>query len=244
MVQPMRTPRAKKSRRRPATTVRELLVPSDPALRAAHALLRRSFHREERVLLRDWLSSMKEKSLGVLTDLTWHLIVAEQKGKVVGFTSGTYLGNINVGVVGYLATVPGVRAQGIGTLLRNRLRRVFHRDARRIAGRPLDAIIGEVAATNPWLRTLARRKNVLVLDFPYFQPRLYPGDKASPFVLYYESLQGPRARIPSAELRRIIYAVWRRLYRVSRPLERPAFRAMLRALDKRRTIGRLKIQQG
>lgn len=194
--------------------------------------------------MRDWLGSMKEKSLGVLTDLSWHLIVAEQKGKVVGFTSGAYLGNVNVGVVGYLATVPDVRAQGVGTVLRNRLRLLIRRDARRIAGRPLDAIIGEVAATNPWLRTLARRKNVLVLDFPYYQPRLYPGDKASPFVLYYESLQRTRTRLPSAELRRILYAVWRRLYRVSRPLERPAFRIMLRALDKRRTIGRLNIKQG
>jgi hypothetical protein len=131
-----------------------------------------------------------------------------------------------------------VRSLGLGTRLRTRLRQRFARDATQLRARPLDGIIGEVSATNPWLRRLATRPEVLLLDFPYFQPRLYDGDTPSPFILYYESLERQRDRLPVGELRRILYTVWRRVYRIPRPLDDPAFRAMLRAMQHRRSIGR------
>ena len=229
---------------RPTTTVREVRDPNDPAVRQAYALLRKSFDRTERVPMRDWIGSLREKKEALLTDLVWHLVVVEQEGRVVGFTSGTYLGNVNVGAIGYLAIAEGVRAQGIGTRLRGRLRQLFHRDARRILGVPLDAIVGEVSLHNPWLRTLARRPGVILLDFPYHPPGLRDDDEPSRFVLYYEGLSRRRARLPVAELRRLLYALWRRGYRISRPLDRPAFRAMLRSLEGRRTIGSLKLSRG
>ena len=164
--------------------------------------------------------------------------VAEEEGRVVGLASGTYLGNVNLGVIGYLAADRTTRSRGVGTRLRGHLRRRFARDAKRITGGPLEGIIGEVSADNPWLRALARRPEVLVLDFQYYQPRLYDDDEPSPFVLYYECLTRVRDRIPVKELRRILYTIWRRIYRVSRPVDRRAFRAMLRALENRRTIGR------
>ena len=225
------------------TSIREIVDPRDPALREAYALLARSFAREERVLLSSWTGSLREGAQGLLSDVAWHLLVAEQGGHVVGIASGTYLGNVNVGVIGYLAISPLVRAGGLGTRLRRRLRTHFSRDAMRITKAPLDAIIGEVSPSNRWLRTLASREGVIVLDFPYFQPRLYEGDAASPFVLYYESLSRIRQRLPASELRRLLYAIWRRVYRVPRPLERPAFRAMMKALERRRTIGSLDLSR-
>lgn len=219
-------------------TLREVLRPGDPAVAQAYRILSRSFAAGERVARRDWEASLREGTAGVLTDLAWHLIVAEDPdGRVVGFTSGTYLGSVNVGVIGYLAIAPGLRSGGLGSRLRIHLRRRFARDARRIRGEALAGVIGEVAPDNPWLRTLARREGVILLDVPYLQPRLREGDPPSPFTLYYEPLGTPRTRIPAAELRRILFAIWRRIYRVSRPLERPEFRAMLRALAGRRTVG-------
>lgn len=223
--------------------IREVVDIDDPALRGAYRLLEEQFHREERVEFNDWTSTLGEMSAGLLTDITWHLFVAQQGDDIVGFVSGAYLGNVNIGVIGYLASVAEVRSRGIGTRLRARLRKQFERDALHIRGEPLQAIIGEVALDNPWLRTLAARDNVLVLDFRYFQPGLYAGDRASPFALYYESLREPRTRIPVAELRRILYTVWRRVYRISRPLERPAFRAMLRSFGTRRSIGSLQLDK-
>lgn len=225
------------SRVKPRLTIREVTDVADPALRESYGLLRRTFHRGERVTLAEWRGTMVERMSGLWTDLAWHLLVAERDGQVVGLASGTYLGNVNLGVIGYLAISPDARSTGIGSRLRTRLRAIFGRDALRIAGEPLSGIIGEVSIGNPWLEALAKRENVLVLDFQYFQPRLYPEDAASPFALYHESLLGTRRSLPVGELRRILYTVWRRIYRVGRPLSRPAFRKMMRALDGRRTVG-------
>jgi hypothetical protein len=220
------------------TTIREIVDPKDPAVRSAYALLARTFPRKERVARSDWTGSLAEGAQGLATDFAWHLLVAERDDAVIGLASGTYLGNVNLGVIGYLAMVPEVRSLGVGTRLRTRLRQRFARDATQLRARPLDGIIGEVSATNPWLRRLATRPEVLLLDFPYFQPRLYDGDTPSPFILYYESLERQRDRLPVGELRRILYTVWRRVYRIPRPLDDPAFRAMLRAMQHRRSIGR------
>ncbi|MBL0169968.1 MAG: GNAT family N-acetyltransferase [Gemmatimonadaceae bacterium] len=217
--------------------IRAIVDPKDPAIKDAYALLSRTFHRAERVALREWRGSLEESAKKLLTDIAWHLLVAERDGTVVGLNSGTYFGNLNLGMIGYLAIAPTERSHGIGTRLRSRLRTLFERDALRLSKRPLDGIIGEVAESNPWLRTLARRPNVILLDFPYHQPSLMRGDQPSPFVLYLEQLHTQRSRLPVSELRRILYAIWRRGYRITRPLERPAFRAMLRALGTRRSIG-------
>jgi hypothetical protein len=232
-------------KRKPAgVRVREIILPDDPAIPGAYRLLRAAFPRHERVPLAEWRATLKERSRNVWTDYAWHLVVAERRGRVVGLATGTYLGNVNVGVIGYLAIDARVRAAGLGSRLRARLRSTFRRDARGLIGRELSAVIGEVSPGNPWLASLARRPHVLVLNLPYFQPRLYSGDKPSPFVLYYESIERPVRWLSASELRRILYAVWRRAYRISRPLERPAFRTMLRALEGRRRIGPHPVHQG
>lgn len=226
------------SQRRKPIRIREVTDPRDTALVGAYRLLCRTFPPGERVDKREWVGSLRENAEQVLSDLAWHLIIAEDsEGSVLGLVSGTYLGNVNVGVIGYLAIAPESRSAGLGSRLRARLRGACERDALRIAGRPLAAIIGEVSPDNPWLRTLRTREGVIVLDLPYFQPRLRESDVPSPFALYYESRGRQRKRIPVPELRRILYAIWRRIYRIPRPLDRPAFRAMMRALQGRRTVG-------
>lgn len=217
--------------------IREIADPQDAVLGEAYALLRRTFHRSERVSLAEWRATLREKSRRVWADYEWHLFIAERSGEIIGLVTGTYLGNVNLGIIGYLAVTPDVQAAGLGTRLRGRLRQAFARDARLIARRPLGAVMGEVSADNPWLKKLARRPGVLILDIPYYQPRLYPTDRPSPFVLYHESAGRGRRYLAAGELRRILYAIWRRAYRISRPLERPAFTRMLRALEGRRRIG-------
>ncbi len=218
--------------------IREVVDPADPAIAKAYRLLSRTFEPGERVDRREWIGSLQEGADRVLSDLAWHLIIAEDaEHDVLGLVSGTYLGNVNVGVIGYLAISSEARARGLGSRMRGRLRRAFERDAARIAEAPLAAIVGEVSPSNPWLRKLATREGVLLLDLPYHQPRLREGDLPSPFTLYYEGIERPRSRLAVSELRRILYAIWRRIYRIPRPLERPAFRLMMQALEGRRTIG-------
>lgn len=223
----------------PQPIFREILEPSDPAIVHAHQLLRRNFHKAELVARSEWQNSLRERAAGLWVDHRWHLIVAELRGAVIGVASGTYLGNVNTGVVGYLAVSEAARGFGVGPRLRARLRTLFRRDARQIAGTPLHAVIGEVRPDNPWLRTLVRRENVLALNFPYLQPDLHRENVFLPLVLYYESFDRPRKRLPTALIRKLLFTTWRRIYRVPRPMSDPAFRKMLAALDGYRSIGRL-----
>jgi hypothetical protein len=189
--------------------------------------------------MRDWRIAMRERAAGLWTDLGWHLLVAERGGKVLGAASGSYLGNLNVGIIGYIGLHHDVRSSGLGPRLRRHLRRAFEQDARRIAGRPLDAIVGEVRADNPWLRHLVRREHAIALDFPYYQPSLGRKKKDVALVLYYQPLREKRASLATAELRRLLYTMWRRTYRVARPLSKPVFRKMLNSLKGRRRIGQM-----
>jgi len=183
-----------------------------------------------------WTHVMRERNAGVWTDLNWHLFVAEYGGRVVGAASGAYLGNVNVGLIGYVAVSPGARAHGIGPRLRWALRLAFQRDAPRLTGRPLEALVGEVHVENPWLKRLVRN-GAIALDFPYYQPALRRGVEEVALVLYYQPLRRPKRAIPAAQVRRLLYTIWRRAYRVSKPLGHPAFRRMLRALEGRERIG-------
>lgn len=224
-------------RRRSRITIREIVQRRDAALGPAHRLLGTSLPSGEVVPVRDWRATLAERSAGVWTDLRWHLLVAEQGRRVVGVASGTYLGSLNLAMIGYLVVDPSLRGLGIGPRLRGRLRTCFERDARQVRGLALEAVIGEVERTNPWLRHLVSRHGALALDLPYYQPSLQVGDAPSSLVLYYQALTRSRRWLSAVDVRRILYAIWRRLYRVSQPLERPAFRRMLRALTARRRIG-------
>lgn len=223
-------------------TYREIVHSTDPAIRRVHNLVRRTFHSNKLVGIHEWRDSLREKEAGLWSDIRWHLVVAEMAGRVVGVASGMYLGNINIGVVGYLAVGARARGLGVGSKLRARLRASFHRDARRIAAKPLEAVIGEVRRDNPWLRSLVRNERVLALDFGYLQPKLRPGDKPVSLVLYYEGIARPIRRLASAKLRTILYTTWRRIYRIARPLAHAEFRLMLQDLEGRASIGELRLR--
>ncbi len=217
--------------------VREVTLPGDRALARAYRLLRRTFPKAEVVNRVEWQDSLRERAAGLWTDIRWHLVIAEAAGRVVGVVTGTYLGNVNTGVIGYLAVAQSKRHLGLGPRLRARLRTAFERDAKRIRREPLQAVVGEVRRDNPWLETLIRRERVLALDFPYLQPRLRRSERPVSLVFYYESLDRARRRLSSAAIRRLLYTIWRRIYRISRPLSDVAFRRMLAALADRRMVG-------
>jgi hypothetical protein len=225
------------------TTIREVVLPNDPALSRAHRMLRRIFPASELVKQREWRETLQEHQANLWTDIRWHLLVAERAGRVVGVSTGTYLGNVNAGIIGYLAITSAARRLGIGPRLRRRLAASFGRDAQRIRGASLGAIVGEVRRDNPWLRTLIRREHVLALDFTYLQPRLRRGEPLVPLVLYYESMGRVRQRLRATEVRRLLYTMWRRIYRIARPMAEPAFRQMMRELAGRRWIGEIAVAE-
>jgi Acetyltransferase (GNAT) family len=221
--------------------IREIRRQDDLALGRAYRLLAKLFPASERMPRSAWLEVMQEREAGVWTDQNWHLFVAEYGRRIIGAASGAYLGNVNIGLVGYVAVTEGARAYGIGPRLRLALRLAFQRDALKLARRPLEAMVGEVHSENRWLRRLVRH-GAIALDVPYFQPSLRPGGEDVPLVLYYQPVRVPRRSLPAAEVRRLLYAIWRRAYRVPKPLGHPAFRRMLRALEGRERIGQRTLQ--
>lgn len=228
------TERADRERR---VRIRELTTGEDPAFGAAYALLRRTFPKAELLPKREWVTVLRERVAGLWTDINWHLFVAEREGSVVGMASGSYLGNVNVGIVGYIAVRRIARTRGLGPRLRHRLVEAFERDALRVRGKPLRAVVGEVAEENPWLRHLVRRLGALALDFSYCQPSLGRGGKEVALVLYYQGRADRRRVLPASEVQRLLYTMWRRMCRVANPLSNPAFRRMRQALAGRRAIG-------
>lgn len=225
----------------PSPHFREILDPADPALPAAHRLLTRNFHKAERVPLEEWRNAILEGWEGLTTDNRWHLMVAELGNQIVGISTGTYLGSVNIGVIGYLAVGATARGFGLGPMLRRRLRGLFARDARIVRQQPLEAVMGEVRPDNPWLHTLVRREGVLALDFGYLQPQLHRDQQPVPLVLYYQSLARVRRSLPTRLLRQILFTTWRRIYRVAQPMSDAIFRQMLTELEGRRSVGRLTV---
>jgi GNAT superfamily N-acetyltransferase len=223
--------------RRPRLRTREIRATDDPLFEQAYALLHRVFPRAELLPKRDWLTVLGEREQGLWTDIDWHLLVAMRGDRVIGAASGSYLGNVNVGIVGYIAVDPEARAQGLGPNLRRRLRQAFERDALRVRRRGLRAIIGEVEPDNPWLRHLVRRHDAIPLDFPYQQPSLGAGQKPVPLVLYWEPITHRPRWLTATQVRKLLYTLWRRTYRIAAPLKDPAFRRMLKALEDRKRIG-------
>lgn len=217
--------------------LRELLQATDPAFRRSYALLRRTFPPSELVKTSEFLRTFRERAAGVWTDFLWHMVVGERGKTLLGCATGSYIGSLNVGLIGYLAVGTRLRSKGLGLRLRDRLRQAFEAGARRLHGHGLDGIIGEVEPDNPWLGHLVRYYGAIPLDLVYFQPPVRPAEPEVPLVLYYQPLRRARRRLPVAEVRKILYAIWRRSYRVTSPLEDPRFRRMLAALEGRRWIG-------
>jgi hypothetical protein len=217
--------------------IREVRDPNDQALAGAYRLLQRAFTAGELVRRRDLREAMLERNRGILGEFNWHMFVAERGKVVVGVATISYVGELNVGMIGYLAVRPTERSTGVGLRLRARLLQAVRKDALRIRKRPLDALIGEVRVGNPWLRHLVSAHKALALDFPYWQPSINGTARPVRLVLYYQPTTRNRQSLGVNEVRRLLYVIWRRVYRIPRPMKEPTFRKMLTALHGRRRIG-------
>ena len=219
-------------------TIVEIEDERSPAATAALRLLGDSFPPQDRQPLEQIAMEVAEKRLGLLTSYDFHLFAAcTVEGEVVGISAGLYLGGVNAGFVTYLAVNPQRRAKHLGRRLRVELVEAFRRDARREGWDELRWVLGEVRLDNPWLRRLIRDRDAVPFDLSYYHPGVVPGQPDERWVIYRQPIGDARRELPSAEVRQVLYAVWRRAYRVRWPLEREGFRAMLDELDGRETVG-------
>ncbi len=225
-------------KRRQRTHIVEVDDERDPLAEQALELIAESFPRHERQPRSELRSELMEKRLGLLTAYNFHLLatVGEDE-RPLAVIFGIYLAGINAGFIAYLASRPEARGKRYGRRLREALIEAFREDARRAGRKDLAWVLGEVPMKSPWLRRLVREGGAIPFDLTYFFPGLRgPGSEAT-YVLYREPVGDKRTELPVELVRRILYAIWRRAYRVRHPLEREDFRTMLAELEGRATIG-------
>jgi hypothetical protein len=129
-----------------------------------------------------------------------------------------------------------VRNQQLGRKLRAHLLECFHADARRIHGAELAWTVGEVRRESAWLRTLVQGGRAITFHLGYFHPWMALRAEGR-YVLYREPAADTRAEIPADEVARLLFAIWRRAYRIRYPLQSETFCYMLRGLEGREMIG-------
>lgn len=209
----------------------------DPLFRQAFALYSRVFPPSEKIDREYFQNVFEEKRLGLLAPFNFHFLVAHQRGRAVGFISGSYLAIVNLGFVGYLAVAPDDAGRRVGSRLRRRLVEAMQRDARVAGHEDLMGMMGEVEDGNPWLERM-RRHGALAFDLDYLQPST-DGTDVVPLVLYLQPVGGRRhlRSLKVSTMRRILYAIYRRLYRIRFPLTRPEFKRMFRQLEGRARVG-------
>jgi GNAT superfamily N-acetyltransferase len=216
----------------------EVLDERDPLAAAALSLIEETFAPADRQPLHEMLAEVAERRHGLFSNYNYHLLTAVFADDPVpaGSIVGVYLGGVNAGFVMYLAVRREYRGRRIARLLRPRLIEAFRADARQTGFDDLGWVLGEVRARSPWLRRLIRTRGAIPFDFDYYHPGMTPGT-GEPYILYRQPVSDTRRELPVALTRRIIYAIYRRAYRVRYPLQRPGFSAMLAQLQQKHTVG-------
>jgi hypothetical protein len=197
----------------------------------ALALIEELFPSHERQPLSELRSEIEEKRRRLLLPFDFHLFAAvHPPGRIVGVVAGAYLAGINAGFVTYLGVRREARDEGVAAAVRAALVDAFRADARRAGHDELAWVLGEVRTEGHWLASLVRNRGAIPFDLTYYHPGMML-ESGPAYALYREPFGDHRREIPADEVRRIIYAIWRRGYRVRYPLERPTFQAMLSELD-------------
>ncbi|HET9481664.1 MAG TPA: GNAT family N-acetyltransferase [Candidatus Polarisedimenticolia bacterium] len=214
----------------------KVLHEDDPRFDPAFDLYEKAFHADERVSRAGFLNLLRRKRLGALSPSNAHLIVALKDDVVVGMGSGRYIASVNIGYIAYLVVDPDHGHQRIGPGIRNHLITAFRHDSE-LNGQPrLDAVVGEVREDNRWLKILSGRGQVMVLDVVYEQPRLSPEQSRVSLVLYYQPLYPMPDSLPVPYVIKVVRALYREIYGMDNPEERPVFRDFLRRLKGRDVV--------
>ncbi|HEX8906283.1 MAG TPA: GNAT family N-acetyltransferase [Longimicrobiaceae bacterium] len=185
----------------------------------------------------DLLSEIEERRRGLPSGGDYHLIVSvDGDGKPAAAAAGVFLEAVNAGFITYLAVREELRGQRMGRELRAHLVRCFRDDARRLHGGEPAWTVGEVRRESAWLRSLVRGGRAIPFDFGYFHPWM-PLRAEGKYVLYREPMGDARAEVPAREVARLLFAIWRRAYRIRFPLQSETFCYMLRKLEGREMVG-------
>lgn len=185
----------------------------------------------------DLLSELEEGRRGMYSGGGYHLLAMVDGGPgPAAAAAGIYLRGAGAAFVTYLAVRPDMRRHRLGRKLRLKLVESIREEGLRLDGTEPQWVAGEVRRRSPWLRSLVRSGRAIPFDFPYFHPWM-PRSAEGRYVLYREPLHDRRPEIPADETARLVYAIWRRAYRIRFPLQSELFRYMMDEIEARGTVG-------
>jgi GNAT superfamily N-acetyltransferase len=185
----------------------------------------------------DLLTEIEERRRGLPSGGDYHLLATvDGHGRPAAAAAGIYLEAVNAGFVTYLAVREELRGMQLGRGLRAHLAESIRAEARRKTGGDPAWMVGEVRRQSPWLRTLVGAGQVVPFDFPYFHPWMHRRSEGR-YVLYREHMADARLALPADEVVRLVYAIWRRAYRIRFPLQSDTFCYMLDSIESAGTIG-------
>lgn len=215
----------------------ELTDEQAPTTAAALALIESTFDRRDRQPIEELRSEVAERRQRLTTAEAFHLFAAlDPEDGVLATVAGMYLDGVNAGFVTYLAVRDDLRRLGVGRKLRVRLVERFRTDARVAGFDDLAWVLGEVRLSSPWLKRLVRKRGAVPFDITYYHPGVRP--PARPVhALYRQPVSDDREILPVHVVRRLLYAIYRRGYRVRYPLLHTGFQVMMEELESRDMIG-------
>lgn len=185
----------------------------------------------------DLLTELEERRRGMPSGGDYHLLTyTDGRGKPVAAAAGVYLRGVNAGFITYLAVRQDQRGRQLGRSLRAHLVEALRREAKSVGQPDLAWVVGEVKRDSPWLQTLVREGRAIPFDLPYFHPWQSRRTEGR-YVLYREPVGDARPALPAEEVLRLLYAIYRRAYRIRFPLQNDAFGYMLGKLEGRDEIG-------
>lgn len=222
----------------PGDRIVEVLDERTPLATAALEVIVESFPPQDRQSLHQLRTEIGEKRLGLLSDYDFFLFTAiNAEGEAMGSVAGIYLDGINAGFVTYLAVRSRFRGRRLARRLRTALLEACRAAARGLGYGDLAWVVGEVQADNPWLRRLTETRGAIIFDLDYYHPGMLPGAAATRYILYRQPIADARPELPAELVRRILYSIYRRAYRVRYPLDHEAFRFMLQQVEGREIVG-------
>jgi GNAT superfamily N-acetyltransferase len=185
----------------------------------------------------DLLSEVEERRRGMPSGGDYHLLaMVDDGGRAAAAAAGIYLEGVNAGFITYLAVRQDLRGQLLGRGLRAHLVESIRQESRRKTGADPAWTVGEVRRGSPWLQTLVQAGQAVTFDIPYFHPWMSRRSEGR-YVLYREPMADARTELPADEVVRLVYAIWRRAYRIRFPLQSETFCYMIDRLQASGMIG-------
>ena len=97
-------------------------------------------------------------------------------------------------------------------------------------------MVGEVRRESRWLRTLVQNGRAIPFGLGYFHPWMSRRSEGR-YILYRETVADTRPELSRQEVANLLYAIWRRTYRIPYPLQSDTFCYMMDQLEGRESIG-------